>query len=61
MSSRFLTEALRSAYFRLKQSAEGFSDLAREFGSYADQFNRMASQARTHCDRIRRTLQPRLG
>ncbi len=56
-----LSEALRSAYFRLKQSAEGFSDLAREFGSYADQFTRMASQARTHCDRIRRALQQRLG
>ncbi len=55
-----LSEALRSAFFRQKQTAAGLSGLAREFENYADQFSRMADQAQSHCDRIRRVLQTRL-
>ena len=56
-----VTEGLRRAFFRQKQSASGFSELARQFESYADQLARMANQAQNHSDRIRRTLQTRLG
>lgn len=55
-----LTEALREAFFRQKQSAAGFEALAQEFSGYADQFSRLADQAQRHSNRIRQALQAHL-